>query len=323
MRAIDWSEHLTPRHTLAVSATCRSSALTHSQYIALKTKDGVVDQLRDTAGARPDVSPRDPDVSIVVRLVKDVATLHLDLAGEPLHRRGYRTATVDATLKETLAAAVLALSGWPSEMPLIDPLCGAGTLPIEAAMIARGIAPGLRRPFGFERWPVFDGPSSATVARPSSTRPARRCRSAPRRPHRRERHPAPALDATATTPERAGVRARRGDPPRRRAGAARERPTWVVGDPPYGDRLASMPCQLGGFFRQFGEALAGMRGSTVALISGNAAPRGSSIGLTPDMEHTLFNGAIECRLYRYASSREPRGARAPWTPRRSVRVPAR
>lgn len=297
VRAIDWSEHLTPRHTLAVSATCRSSALTHSQYIALKTKDGVVDQLRDTAGARPDVSPRDPDVSIVVRLVKDVATLHLDLAGEPLHRRGYRTATVEAVMKETLAAAVLALAGWPSEMPLIDPLCGAGTIPIEAAMIARGIAPGLRRPFGFERWPVFDGPmlrrwsdmldEARAAVRPNLADPIVAMDISQ-----------PALDATVHNARGVGVErdvvTRRGDARALRA----ERPTWVVADPPYGDRLASKPLQLAGFYRQMGEAFRTMRGSTVALISGTPL-LGKSIPLTPDMEHTLFNGDIECRLLRY------------------------
>ena len=115
----------------------------------------MADALRDALGARPDVDTKSPDVGIVLHLAAGKAGLFLDLAGEPLHRRGYRVAMVEAPLKETLAAAVLLLGGAAGDAPFVDPMCGSGTLAIEHALAARGIAPGLRRRFGFERWPTL------------------------------------------------------------------------------------------------------------------------------------------------------------------------
>jgi 23S rRNA G2445 N2-methylase RlmL len=157
VRALGWTEWLTARTTLAVEATVRDSAITHSGFAALKVKDAVVDALRDRLGARPDVDPKDPDVSIVLHLAGDQATLSLDLAGEPLHKRGYRTLMTPAPLKETLAAAMLSLAGVERDRPFIDPMCGSGTLAIEHALAARGLPPGLSRPFGFQRWPAYRG----------------------------------------------------------------------------------------------------------------------------------------------------------------------
>src|SRR5919202_125404 len=156
-RTVEWKSWLTARTTLAVEATVRDSAITHSGFAALKVKDAVVDALRDALGARPDVDPKDPDVRIVLHLARDTADLALDLAGEPLHRRGYRAAMTPAPLKETLAAAVLALGGVDPARPFVDPMCGSGTLAIEHALAARRIAPGLGRAFGFQRWPVYRG----------------------------------------------------------------------------------------------------------------------------------------------------------------------
>src|SRR5919204_571353 len=156
-RAVEWTRWLTARTTLAVEATVRDSAITHSGFAALKVKDAAVDALRDALGARPDVDPKDPDVRIVLHLARDRADLALDLAGEPLHRRGYRAATTPAPLKETLAAAVLPLGRVDPDRPFIDPMAGSGTLAIEHALAARRIAPGLGRAFAFQRWPVYRG----------------------------------------------------------------------------------------------------------------------------------------------------------------------
>jgi 23S rRNA G2445 N2-methylase RlmL len=164
-RAVDWSAWLTAASTLAVDASARDNpALTHSGFAALKVKDAVVDSLRDALGARPDVDPKRPDVAIVLHVAGQRGALFLDLAGEPLHRRGYRVAMTDAPLKETLAAAVLALGRVAQDQPFIDPMAGGGTLAIEHALAARGIAPGLRRTFGFERWPTLDAPTRAAWA---------------------------------------------------------------------------------------------------------------------------------------------------------------
>ena len=155
-RAVAWRDWLTDKSTLAVHGSVRDTpALTHSGYAALKVKDAVVDVLRDAFGARPDVDTKSPDVGIVLHIAAGRAGLFLDLAGEPLHRRGYRVAMVEAPLKETLAAAVLALGGARADLPFVDPMAGSGTLAIEHALAARGIAPGLRRRFGFERWPTL------------------------------------------------------------------------------------------------------------------------------------------------------------------------
>ncbi len=124
-RSLDWREWLTPQTTLAVRASCRSSHLTHSQYIAQKTKDAIVDTLREHLGARPSVDREDPDVGVTVHLLRDRATLYLDASGASLHERGWRGRAGAAPLRETLAAAVLRLSGWDRTQPLVDPMCGA------------------------------------------------------------------------------------------------------------------------------------------------------------------------------------------------------
>lgn len=156
-RAVDWTDWLTVKTTLAVEASLRDSGLTHSGFAALKVKDAMVDALRDRLGSRPDVDAKDPDVRIVLHLARDQADLMLDLAGEPLHRRGYRVAMTPAPLKETLAAAVLSLGHVERDRPFVDPMCGSGTLAIEHALAARAMAPGLGRAFGFQRWPSYRG----------------------------------------------------------------------------------------------------------------------------------------------------------------------
>lgn len=297
-RTIPWHEHLTPRHTLAVRATCANSALTHTQFIALRTKDAVVDALRDRHGARPDVNVDDPDVAITVRLARDVATVYLDLAGDPLHRRGYRTELTETTLKETLAAAVVLLSGWRPGTPFLDPLCGSGTLAIEAAMMACNVAPGARRRFAFERWPRFEPElRDAWRAMVGEARAAER--------------PSPEAPVTAGDRDPEAVEIARRNAARAGVGAAlvtevrdvrdlpeTPGPGFLVSDPPYGDRVAAKPLQLAGFFRQLGESLQRLHGWDVALLSGNAL-LGRSVGMRPVREHTLFNGAIECRLFSY------------------------
>ena len=154
---VTWSEYLTPRHTFAVSAYAHESTRTNPNIVALKAKDAIVDQLRHEFGERPNVDREDPDVRVFVYWARQKATVYLDMSGEPLFKRGYRSLGGEAPLKETLAAAMLRLSGWDREMPLVDPMCGSGTLPIEAAMWAANIAPGLKRErFGFERWANFN-----------------------------------------------------------------------------------------------------------------------------------------------------------------------
>jgi len=157
VRQVDWRKHLSRNMTLAVDANVRDSNIKHSKYAALKTKDAIVDQLREKTGSRPDVNPADPDLRINVHIIKNRCTLSLDTSGDSLHKRGYRVSPVEASLKETLAAAIIEFTDWDAKSPLIDPMCGSGTIPIEAALRALNIAPGLlRKSFGFQRWLDFD-----------------------------------------------------------------------------------------------------------------------------------------------------------------------
>jgi len=159
--AIDWSQHLSSRNSFAVSATLSSSAINHSHFASLKIKDAVVDYFRNSVNSRPVIEKDQPDIRIHLNLHKNRATLSLDLSGQSLHRRGYRTQHSGAPLKEHLAAALLAQAGWTVQSSashsLIDPMCGSGTFVIEAAMISAGIAPGLDREYyGFLRWLQHD-----------------------------------------------------------------------------------------------------------------------------------------------------------------------
>jgi putative N6-adenine-specific DNA methylase len=155
--ALDWSGYLTPDHTLAVDCNVRDSHITHSRYAALKTKDAICDQFMARAGRRPSVDVEMPLVPLNLHIYQDEAVLSLDSSGESLHKRGYRTILSKAPLNEALAAGLVLMSGWKADTPLVDPLCGSGTLPIEAAWIATRRAPGLtRKHFAFQGWLNFD-----------------------------------------------------------------------------------------------------------------------------------------------------------------------
>ncbi|HEY6984633.1 MAG TPA: THUMP domain-containing protein, partial [Rhodanobacteraceae bacterium] len=148
-QGVDWSEHLASDGTIAVDAVGAGSTLRHTQFIAQRVKDAIVDQFRERTGERPDVDLERPSVRVNVRLHRDRATLSLDLSGTPLHRRGWRQGQGEAPLKENLAAAMLLRGGWPEIFAaggaLIDPMCGAATLLIEGASMAAHVAPGLKR----------------------------------------------------------------------------------------------------------------------------------------------------------------------------------
>ncbi|MBN2840948.1 MAG: 23S rRNA (guanine(2445)-N(2))/(guanine(2069)-N(7))-methyltransferase, partial [Coriobacteriia bacterium] len=157
--AVAWEDHVSPEGTIAIDVNGTTAGLTHTRFAAQKAKDAIVDRFRERTGSRPSVDFDRPDLRVNIRLHRERATLSLDLSGAPLHIRGYRLAgeQVDAPLKENLAAAVLVRAGWPAIAvrggALVDPMCGSGTLVIEAALMAADVAPGLlRRRFGFERW---------------------------------------------------------------------------------------------------------------------------------------------------------------------------
>ena len=157
IKKVDWTEYLDNNKTFAVDAVVFSDEFRHSKFVAYKVKDAIVDQFREKTGQRPNISVANPDIRLNIHVAEDKCTLSLDSSGESLHRRGYRQESVEAPLNEVLAAGMILMTGWQGETDFIDPMCGSGTLLIEAALIARNMAPGLfRKEFAFEKWPDFD-----------------------------------------------------------------------------------------------------------------------------------------------------------------------
>ncbi len=152
-----WEDYLKPSGTLAIDATIHSDLFSHSLYIAQKTKDAIVDRFREKTGERPDVDLKFPDLKVNVHIDRKQCTISLDSSGDSLHKRGYKIATNIAPINEVLAAGLIMLSGWDGQTDFMDPMCGSGTIPIEAAMIACNIPPNLmRKEFAFERWQDWD-----------------------------------------------------------------------------------------------------------------------------------------------------------------------
>lgn len=317
-REVPWERHMDPDRTLAVRCVGDHETLTDRRYAALKTKDAIVDRLREARGRRPDVDSHRPDVRVHVHLDGRSAGIGVDLSGEALHRRGYRPRGAPAPLKENLAAAILMLAGWPelasTGAPLMDPLCGSGTLLVEAAWMALDVAPGLRRKrFGFEGWLEHDPALWAEVvaearqrARPADGREAFAfgCD----------------IDAQAIEHARASAHA---------AGVAKvvhlerralrdcapegDRPGLVVTNPPYGERLGDAG-ELASLYEMLGDVLRRrFLGWHAFVLSGNSALT-RHVGLRPRRRHVLFNGPIECRLLDYPIAAAPvqRGSAPRW-----------
>jgi putative N6-adenine-specific DNA methylase len=292
VRSIDWGRVLDARHTLAVRASCRSSRLTHTQYIAQHTKDAIVDQLRARTGARPSVDRSSPDVSVFVHLVRDHATVYLDYAGGSLHEHGFRERQGAAPLKETLAAALVRYSGWDGTTPFVDPMCGSGTLLIEAGLWAARRAPGLSRErFGFERWADFDATAQNLL---SEQREAARAAAQPLVLRLVGFDiDAEALAAARANARRAGVKVILNAQPIARlspesAGAASGA---LVTNPPYGQRLEQdreLAQELARLMRRF-------EGWRRALI----LPRNFGLSIRPSAFLHVHNGALECEFRRY------------------------
>ena len=156
-KQVDWGQYMTPKTTFQIDATVYSDLFRHSQFITYRVKDAIVDWWMGHGGVRPNVQLTNPDMYLNVHIAGDVVTLSLDSSGESLHKRGYRVANTQAPINEALAAGMLLLAGWKGESDFYDPMCGSGTLLIEAALIARNIAPGIyRKGFAFEKWANFD-----------------------------------------------------------------------------------------------------------------------------------------------------------------------
>ena len=299
IRSFPWEDHLSLRRTFAVRVTLRDSELTHSHFAALKAKDAIVDRLRDKLGDRPSVDPHKPDVLVFVHLAKDVAEVSLDLAGEPLHVRGWRVEAKEAPLRETLAAAVLALGGYDPALPFLDPMCGSGTIAIEAALLARNIAPGRGRHFGFMRWPAFGDEEAATFRRLQEEAKAVALPKAPAPIIARDRFADP-LEVAERNIHRAGVSssitleqqdARELEPLPDRC--------QIFVNPPYGERLGGKRLQLEGLYRGFGEAYAPLAATDRLVVLSGSPHFERAFGHPVRRRHRLFNGPLEVSLLSY------------------------
>jgi 23S rRNA (guanine2445-N2)-methyltransferase / 23S rRNA (guanine2069-N7)-methyltransferase len=304
VKSVSWPDQFSVDDTFAVSFNTSQSQITHSQYGALKVKDAIVDQFRDQCGSRPSVQTDSPDISINVYLRRDEATLCLDLSGESLHKRGYRDQGVPAPLKENLAAAILLRAGWPQIAreggPLVDLMCGSGTLPIEAACIAADIAPGLRRDhWGFLRWKQHDGTAWQTLLDEARER---RNQGLSRLPpiYGYDNHPA-AVRAAQANVEQAGLDDRITIEQRGLAYACatdNQNKGLVVANPPYGERLgeeSELPELYALLGQQLKQHFVGWHG---AVFTGNP-DLGKKLGIRAKRMHTLFNGRIECKLLHF------------------------
>ena len=316
---VSWCDHLGPNATLAVDFDTTRSQITHTKYGALKVKDAIVDQIRDRRGSRPNIDTAQPSVRVNVRVVADQATFAIDLSGDSLHRRGWRASGVAAPLKENLAAALLMRAGWPEIAAqggaFLDPMCGSGTLPIEAALMAADVAPGLRRTYyGFLGWAGHDSVLWARLLEEARAR-ADHNEFAVGRVFGSDQD-GRAVEAARESSIRAGVAERvRFE---RRVLAAVTPPASVgllLVNPPYGERLGEVD-QLRQLYAELGEVLRSrFVGWQAAVFTGNPALC-RELKVEARRKHRFFNGPIEAQLLRFdvvpgQFSREFRPGRLP------------
>ena len=307
VQAIDWPRHFDAKRTLRVDVAATRSPLTSLEFATLRTKDAVCDRQRAATGIRPSVDKRAPDVRVHVHLTEREATVYLDTSGEPLFKRGYRRDTDDAPLRENLAAGLLALAQWSPGQALLDPMCGSGTIAVEAALVAADRAPGLARTFAFQKLAWYDGPAWQRIKQAARDR----IRAAPDSPAIFASDVADgAVGKTRSTLRSAQVDAfvsvERADVLTRTAPAAAG---TLIANPPYGVRLADANA-LAAFYPQLGDALKrNFAGWTAHLLTGDLR-LAKLIGLRPERRTPLWNGAIECRLFAFrivAGSMRERG----------------
>ena len=293
VKAIDWTEYLTGETSFAVDSVVFSKEFRHSKFVAYKVKDAIVDFFREKTGTRPNICVTNPDLQLNIHIAENDCTLSLDSSGESLHRRGYRQESVEAPLNEVLAAGMILLTGWHGECDLVDPMCGSGTIPIEAALIARGIAPGVfRKEYAFEKWPDFDKGLFERIYDDDSQ-------------EREFTHKIYGYDIHRNAVEIAvrNVKA---------AGLGKEieiaqqdfrqftqpaEKSIMITNPPYGERISAP--DLLGLYRAIGERLKHQFQDNEAWILSYREECFDQIGLKPSFKIPLFNGSLECEFRKY------------------------
>ena len=293
IQAIPWEEYLDVNKTFAIDAVVFSEEFRHSKFVSYKVKDAIVDYFREKTGERPSVRINHPDVALNIHIAENKCTLSLDSSGESLHRRGYRQEAVEAPLNEVLAAGMILMTGWKGECDLIDPMCGSGTIPIEAALIARNIAPGVfRKEFAFEKWNDFDQELFDRIYNDDSQ-------------EREFTHKIFGYDNNPKANEIAthNVKA---------AGLSKEiilkiqpfqqfeqpkEKSIIITNPPYGERISTN--DLLGLYQMIGERLKHSFTGNDAWVLSYREECFDQIGLKPSIKIPLFNGSLECEFRKY------------------------
>jgi putative N6-adenine-specific DNA methylase len=293
-KKFDWTSIMDLSHKFAVDSVVNSDVFTHSHFIALKLKDAIADHFRDRFGKRPFVDPQKPHIQIHIHISNQDCTILLDSSGESLHKRGYRLHQDVAPINEVLAAGLILLSGWDRKTPFVDPMCGSGTILIEAALLAKGISPGIfRKEFGFENWLDFDKSIFEKVFNDDTN----------------EKESDTVIIGGDISKNAINIASDN----LRNSGLQKfiqlksqsifdfvppQAPGIMITNPPYGERLRQN--QLDVFYRQLGDCFKQRyTGYDIWLISGNRDAL-KNFGLHPSKTMTLFNGPIECKYQRFS-----------------------
>ena len=293
IKKTDWTTYLDDNKTFAVDAVVFSEEFRHSKFVSYKVKDAIVDQFREKTGNRPNISVTNPDIRLNIHIAEDQCTLSLDSSGESLHRRGYRQESVEAPLNEVLAAGMILMTGWQGDTDFIDPMCGSGTLLIEAALIAHNMAPGLfRKEYAFEKWADFDAELFDRIYNDDSQ-------------EREFKHHIYGydIDMKAVNTARLNVKA---------AGLTNsitieqqdfkdfkqpQEKSLLVTNPPYGERISTP--DLLGTYRMIGERLKHEFTGNDAWVLSYREECFDQIGLKPSLKIPLYNGSLECEFRKY------------------------
>ncbi|MCR5240210.1 MAG: methyltransferase [Prevotella sp.] len=293
IKKIDWTAYLDDDKTFAVDSVVFSEEFRHSKFVSYKVKDAIVDQFREKTGKRPNISVANPDLRLNIHIAEDDCTLSLDSSGESLHRRGYRQESVEAPLNEVLAAGMILLSGWKGDTDFIDPMCGSGTILIEAALIAKNMAPGLfRKEYAFEKWPDFDADLFDEIYNDESQ-------------EREFQHHIYGYDVDIKAVNTALLNVKA-------AGLSNDitirqqdfkdftQPSHrsiIITNPPYGERISTP--DLLGTYKMIGERLKHEFKGNDAWVLSYREECFEQIGLKPSIKIPLYNGSLECEFRRY------------------------
>jgi putative N6-adenine-specific DNA methylase len=290
----NWAKHLDNSKTFVIDSVVFGEIFKHSRYVALKTKDAIVDQFRKKTGARPSIDVEEPDISINVHVSGDRFTISLDSSGESLHRRGYRDGRHKAPLNEVLAAGMLKIAGWNPDIPLFDPMCGSGTILMEAAMVARKIPPAwYRKSFSFMNWPDFDEKLWNHIreeAEKSFENPRVNIVGADVSMQAIDIAKHASLEFRLNREIKLSKGAFEKQTPPFKAG-------MIITNPPYGERLKKD--DIIEFYKMIGNVLKHkFTGYDAWIISSNFQAM-KNIGLRPSEKHTLFNGPLETKFWKF------------------------